>query len=104
MLDVLLLLLMAVLLGAVGIYLWRLRASLRGTVKPGEPRCQHCGYDLSQLELPRCPECGALRGFRVPLTKLGLTEGDVREKFARRRGTGRDDPESAGQAGDAAPD
>ncbi len=47
--------------------------------------CSNCGYDLSHLELPRCPECGALRGFRVPLDQLGLTEAEVRAGFERQR-------------------
>lgn len=49
------------------------------------PVCAKCGYSLAGLELPRCPECGALRGFNVPLEALGLTEEEVREGFARRR-------------------
>ena len=39
-----------------------------------ERRCARCGYDLRGLELPRCPECGTLWGFRVPLDELGLSE------------------------------
>jgi predicted amidophosphoribosyltransferase len=43
------------------------------------PRCDACGYDLRDLELPRCPECGALRGFKVPMTELGISEEELRE-------------------------
>ncbi len=42
--------------------------------------CLRCGYNLRGLEVPRCPECGTLRGFRVPLDRLGLTEADLRRK------------------------
>ena len=61
------------------------------------PVCAKCGYSLAGLELPRCPECGALRGFNVPLEALGLTEEEVREGFARRRGV------QADAEGDAKP-
>ncbi len=47
--------------------------------------CARCGYDLRGLELPRCPECGTLRGFTVPLAALGLSEPEIREGFARMR-------------------
>ena len=50
-----------------------------------ERRCARCGYDLRGLELPRCPECGTLWGFRVPLDKLGLSEDELRDSFERRR-------------------
>ena len=50
-----------------------------------EPVCANCGYDLGHLDLPRCPECGALRGFRVPLDQLGLTEAEVRTGFEQQR-------------------
>ncbi len=53
--------------------------------KADEPKCASCGYPLKGLEIPRCPECGALRGFKRPLHELGLTEQEVREGFARRR-------------------
>ena len=48
-------------------------------------KCAHCGYNLEGLEIPRCPECGALRGFTVPLDELGLTEEEIRSGFARRK-------------------
>ena len=40
---------------------------------------------MKGLDIPRCPECGALRGFKKPLTDLGLTEEEIRAGFARRR-------------------
>ena len=59
---------------------WWARRAERGVT-----RCAKCGYSLVGLEFPRCPECGALRGFTVPLHKLGLTEQEIRDGFARRR-------------------
>ncbi|MCH8805361.1 MAG: hypothetical protein IH986_04665 [Planctomycetes bacterium] len=50
-----------------------------------ERRCARCGYDLRGLELPRCPECGTLWGFRVPLDELGLSEDELRDSYERRR-------------------
>ena len=51
-------------------------------------KCANCGYVMEGLSMPRCPECGALRGFKVPLDKLGLSEDEIRAGFeatARRR-------------------
>ena len=62
----------------------RRRAS-DGGIEVDEPRCANCGYPMKGLEIPRCPECGALRGFKRPLHELGLAEQEVREGFARRR-------------------
>ncbi len=36
--------------------------------------CQRCGYDLRGLEVPRCPECGALRGFTKTAAEMGIEE------------------------------
>ena len=73
---------------AIGIlYLRKMRRALRE--KPAEAiACGKCGYQMDGLSMPRCPECGTLRGFDVPLDQLGLTEGELREGFedtARRR-------------------
>jgi hypothetical protein len=38
--------------------------------------CQRCGYDLQQSPLPRCPECGALIGFKKSAEELGVTPHD----------------------------
>jgi hypothetical protein len=65
---------------------WRkayLRRKKRREREAPRVRCDNCGYDLSGQDLPRCPECGALRGFRVPLSELGLTEEEVREGVER---------------------
>ncbi len=29
-------------------------------------RCQNCGADLADVAGPRCPKCGALKGYRPP--------------------------------------
>jgi hypothetical protein len=47
--------------------------------------CSKCGYDLRGLDVPRCPECGTLRGFDVPLDELGLTEEEIRTGCERQR-------------------
>lgn len=54
-------------------------------VDMSETICVNCGYPLKGLDIPRCPECGALRGFTKPLDELGLTEEEIREGFARRK-------------------
>ena len=78
---------------AVGVALFGIRylriVSRRFREKPVEPvKCSNCGYTMDGLSMPRCPECGALRGFAVPLDELGLTEAEIRDGFeetARRR-------------------
>jgi hypothetical protein len=62
-------------------------------------RCANCGYSLEGLEIPRCPECGTLPGFRKPLDELGLTDEEIREGFARRRRErGHQQPDSEDQS------
>jgi len=48
-------------------------------------KCLKCGYNLEGLELPRCPECGALRGFKVPIDQLGLSEEELRTYAAAKK-------------------
>src|SRR5687767_2545953 len=40
-------------------------------------RCR-CGYELSNLELIRCPECGKVFGFSATPEELGLSEEELR--------------------------
>ncbi len=47
--------------------------------------CRGCGYNMEGQEIPRCTECGALRGFTTPVDELGLTEDEIRSGFQRKR-------------------
>ena len=47
--------------------------------------CAACGYSMEGQPIPRCPECGALRGFTIPVDQLGLTEEEIRKGFERKR-------------------
>lgn len=56
----------------------RLAAIERGDV------CRRCGYPLPGLELPRCPECGAMKCFNATLEDLGLSEEELRLLASKR--------------------
>ena len=45
-------------------------------------RCLKCGYDLAGLPLPRCPECGAMRGFKKGMNALGFNEDEIKSAEA----------------------
>ncbi len=47
--------------------------------------CAGCGYNMEGQTIPRCPECGALRGFTTSVDQLGLTEEEIRTGFERKR-------------------
>ena len=49
--------------------------------------CAACGYNMEGQAIPRCPECGALRGFTASVDQLGLTEDEIRKGFERKRET-----------------
>ena len=49
--------------------------------------CAACGYNMAGQPIPRCPECGALRGFTTSVDQLGLTEEEIRSGFQRKRAT-----------------
>ena len=50
-------------------------------------RCS-CGYELTKLELIRCPECGKVFGFNATPEELGLSEEELRRTAeARERHT-----------------
>ena len=50
--------------------------------------CAGCGYNMEGQAIPRCPECGALRGFTTSVDQLGLTEEEIRKGFERKREAG----------------
>ncbi len=54
------------------------------------PLCTRCGYDLRGQKYPRCPECGTLRGFDVPMDDLPLTEEERRLIDEKCRGVRRE--------------
>ena len=60
------------------------RDEIRKAKESGE-LCAGCGYNMAGQEIPRCPECGALRGFTTPVDELGLTEDEIRSGFHRKR-------------------
>ena len=47
-------------------------------------RCR-CGYDLTGVAIPRCPECGRAIGFDKTFEELGLTETEVFQLVKNRR-------------------
>lgn len=46
-------------------------------------RCLRCGYSLQGLTVPRCPECGALRGFKQRFEELGIRKEELKDKPPR---------------------
>lgn len=49
--------------------------------------CSKCGYDLRGAPVPRCPECGCLRGFDKTAEELGI-ELPARSTDAEDHGAG----------------
>lgn len=47
--------------------------------------CRKCGYELTGLNVPRCPECGCALGFTKTFEELGLSDDEVREAENRQR-------------------
>ncbi len=47
--------------------------------------CRKCGYELTRLNVPRCPECGCALGFTKTFEELGLSDDEVREAENRQR-------------------
>ncbi|MBN1514635.1 MAG: hypothetical protein JXB13_21650 [Phycisphaerae bacterium] len=46
-------------------------------------RCLRCGYSLQGLTVPRCPECGTLRGFKQSFEELGIRKEELKDKPPR---------------------
>jgi hypothetical protein len=66
------------------VYRRRMKRSAKLPPKQEPPRCV-CGYDLSGLPLPRCPECGRLAGFDKTIEELELTEEDLARMAEKRQ-------------------
>ncbi len=48
-------------------------------------RCDGCGYNLTGITVPRCPECGVVIGFTKTFEQLGIDEAQVRRHVQARR-------------------
>ncbi len=46
--------------------------------------CDHCGYNLTNLVVPRCPDCGKAIGFDKSFEELGIDEAEVIRHAERR--------------------
>jgi hypothetical protein len=68
-------------IGSVGVA--RYRRSHR-KLHPEVRRCK-CGYALTGLSIPRCPECGRAIGFDRTFEDLGISEEEVRQNVARKQ-------------------
>ena len=44
---------------------------------PSDQRCP-CGYPLTNLNVPRCPDCGRVIGFDATAEQLGLSDEELR--------------------------
>lgn len=79
---------LATVLGAMLLWIvMRILRLRRLLMKPADPtrRCI-CGYALEKLDIPRCPECGRLAGFKtLTLADVGLTEEQARANIEARR-------------------
>jgi hypothetical protein len=49
------------------------------------PTQPHCGYNLTGIEIPRCPECSRAWGFDMASEQIGIREDDVRSYVRQRR-------------------
>ena len=58
---------------------------LQGRPEQPPPKCHRCGYNLTGLSAPRCPECGCAIGFDKTFEELGLTEEETRTAIDRPR-------------------
>jgi hypothetical protein len=75
---------LVLLIAFVVVRAMRRRRAVRRPRDAPPVRCDRCGYPLEGLPLPRCPECGALRGFTVPIEALGIREDELRTRRAEK--------------------
>ena len=78
---VLLLTLLLLLALVVAVRLFRSKAA-KARRSANELTCSRCGYDLSRIRVPRCPECGALAGFGRSAEELNIN-GEIQWKHER---------------------
>jgi uncharacterized paraquat-inducible protein A len=64
------------------------------TERDASLRCRRCGYTLEHLYVPRCPECGALKGFDRSSEEMGIDPSELRLEPARRDITPAESPDS----------
>jgi hypothetical protein len=57
----------------------------RNRTEDRAPRCGRCGYNLTDVALPRCPECGCAIGFDRTLAELGIEEAEAERHAQQRR-------------------
>jgi hypothetical protein len=77
-------LILALFVAAIGV-MRTLRNIRKSSPDRNIRRCV-CGYRLENLQVPRCPECGVLIGFKdLKVADLGLTEEDLLDHARKRR-------------------
>lgn len=63
---------------AIGFVFFVRRRRARRRREQEKAACLRCGYPLLGLSIPRCPECGTLAGFNVPMSEMGVSDSDLR--------------------------
>jgi hypothetical protein len=76
----------------------RFRRHVAKTIEQTKGHKCICGYDMSGLDVARCPECGRVIGFDATPEQLGLTMEQLRraqaKRLARERATSTDQANS----------
>lgn len=65
--------------------------------------CYHCGYRLTGVETPRCPECGCAFGFHKTFTELGVDETELVTHIRKKRNTAHQDKVNPTSTPDTSP-
>lgn len=66
------------------LWLVRWRRKLLARDETDARRCARCGYNLTGLRVPRCPECGCVVGFDRTFAEMGVDEKEVIEHVEQR--------------------